>query len=148
MQTQKIILIVEDSPDDAEFLMRRLKVDGFVNPVHHVASCLEAVACVEGTGKYADRATYPVPGLIFLDLNMPGMNGFKFLEWIRSFAPYAEFVIIALSGAKDSHSIHEAYRLGTNSFLAKPIRQEDLINLAESFPNYLERAISANFSTR
>ena len=83
----------------------------------------KAILYLEGKGVYADRDTYPIPDMILLDLKMPRINGFEFLEWLRSKGPedhrIIPVVVMSSSGLKED--IDRAYRLGANSYLVKPV---------------------------
>jgi len=82
-----------------------------------------AIQYIEGNGIYADREAYPVPQVILLDLKMPRINGFEFLEWLRNTAPrqhrFIPVVVMSSSGLKED--VSRAYSLGANSYLVKPI---------------------------
>src|SRR3954466_1839678 len=79
----KAILIVEDSTDDTILLRRLIERAGIANPVHSVATAEDATAYLEGTYPFSDRRQYPLPGVIMLDLKLPGVDGLRFLEWCK-----------------------------------------------------------------
>src|SRR5688572_10273895 len=78
------ILVAEDNEDHVVLIRRAFKQARFLNPVHVVQDGAEAIAYLNGEGKYADRNEYPMPGLLLLDLKMPNKNGFEVMEWIRA----------------------------------------------------------------
>src|SRR5438132_550572 len=80
---QSIFLLVEDSEDDAYFMQRAFERAGLKNPLHIVTNGQEAIDYMAGRKHFSDRANYPLPDMIFLDLKMPGMDGFQVLTWIR-----------------------------------------------------------------
>src|SRR5688572_10935023 len=81
------ILLVEDSEDDAFFLARALKSHNRFVVIHHAKDGEEAVAYLTGDAKFSDRARFPFPDLMILDLKMPNKNGFEVLEAIQGKTP-------------------------------------------------------------
>ena len=135
----KPILIVDDGPDDAMLLERMLRAQGITNPIHIVHSAIEALAYLQGDHGYEDRSKYPLPKLILLDLRMPGMDGFEFMEWLRANERIGHFKVIVASGLDDVSSIRRAYTAGARSFLTKPYTATDVENLVKGFPNCWNR---------
>src|SRR5438477_3383302 len=78
-----VILLAEDAEDQVVLVRRAFAKAQLLNPVHVVPNGEEAIAYLQGTGKYANRDEYPLPCLLLLDLKMPRKNGFEVLEWIR-----------------------------------------------------------------
>src|SRR4051812_20668828 len=70
------ILIAEDSESDICFMLRVMQQAGVLNTIFVVRDGNEGLAYLQGAGKYADRAVYPIPGIFLLDLKMPGVDGF------------------------------------------------------------------------
>src|SRR5579864_8664401 len=77
------ILLVEDEENDATLLKMAFKRNNIPNPVQWVQDGLEAIAYLNGEGAYVDRARYPFPEVLILDLKMPRMSGLELLTWIR-----------------------------------------------------------------
>ena len=103
----------------------------------------DAVAYLKGSGPYSDRERFPQAGVIFLDIKLPGMNGFEFLEWLKDHSEFNDLLVVAVSGVDDLPSVQRAYSLGADSFLSKPCRTLDLENLMQWFPGYWERSMPA-----
>ena len=139
-QTGFPILIVEDAKDDLEWLKQQLEQAGLCNPCYAVTNAIDGLDYIDGTGKYADRVTYPVPKIILLDLRLPGMDGFQMLERLKRMPSTQQVLVVAVSGLDDLESIRRSYQLGADSFLAKPCRSLDLENLVRGFPEYWSRA--------
>src|SRR5205814_846191 len=78
-----VILIVEDRDDDILLMRKAFHKASMNNPIHVVRDGEEALAYLSGKNKYANRAEYPLPVLVLLDLKLPGMDGFEVLSWIR-----------------------------------------------------------------
>jgi CheY-like chemotaxis protein len=83
MDHKLTILIAEDNPDYAMFLEGAVRGTGRANPVHVVADGEEAISYLEGSGKYKDRNAFAFPAVLFLDLKMPGTDGFGVLRCAR-----------------------------------------------------------------
>jgi CheY-like chemotaxis protein len=130
----KPVLIVDDSADDAAMLEAMLRAQGVTNPIQTVFSAIEATAYLRGDFGYSDRVRYPLPKIILLDLKMPVMDGFEFLEWLRANEKIGQFKVIVVSGLEDVGSIKHAYTAGARSFLAKPYTTAELENLLRGFP--------------
>jgi CheY-like chemotaxis protein len=138
---EKAILLAEDSEDDEvqfRIVMKSLQV---TNPVVVVRDGDEAIAYLQGEGKFADRRTYPWPEVLFLDLRMPRMDGFAVLEWLEDRPMLRRgLLVIVLSHFGELKEIRRAYDLGANSFLPKPFTQQDWENLIRHFDGHWIRA--------
>ena len=117
--SSSLILHVEDDESDALLLDRALKRAGLGVKVYRVENGQEAIAYLDGAGKFADRATYPLPGLVLLDIKMPGLHGFEVLKWIRQAPRFAHLPVVMLSSSDEAGDIQEARRLGANCYLVK-----------------------------
>ena len=120
------ILIVDDDRDDAN-LIRRVVLG--LHPKHLVQavhSGRDLRAYLEGKGRYADREIYPHPGLMLLDLRMPGMDGFEVMEWLKRQPLHAAIPVIAISAFDQQKNIRQAYQLGARTFLSKPVHPESI----------------------
>ena len=135
-----VVLVVEDLEDDAKLLQLLLEQSGILNPVRVVLNCAEAIAYLQGAPPFSDRTQHPLPGVIFLDLKLPGMDGFGFLEWLKSHPELKSAFIVVISGFGDLPSIRRAYALGANTFLVKPCRAPDLENIIGYYPEYWKRS--------
>jgi CheY-like chemotaxis protein len=126
--TEQVILLVEDNPDDVILIKRAFAQTGLRHRLLHVPLGSEALAYLNGEPPYTDRSTYPLPDLVLLDIKMPGMNGFEVLRWIRNQWELAHLCVVMLTSSDQIRDVNEAYRLGANSFLVKPL---DFVNAAE-----------------
>jgi CheY-like chemotaxis protein len=131
----KVVLIVEDYEDDAKLLEMLLTNAGIANPVRSVFSAEQAISYLQGAPPFWDRTRYPLPTVIFLDLKLPGIDGFEFLRWLRANPQLQRSFIVVLSATGDLISVQAAYALGANSFLVKPCREADLNNLIACYPD-------------
>lgn len=137
----KIILIVEDFEDDAKLLEMLLVNAGILNHVRTALSAEEAITYLHGVPPYSNRAIHPLPSVIFVDLKLPGIDGFEFLRWLRAHPELKGAFIVVLSATGDLMSVQTAYALGANTFLIKPCRPADLENLVACYPNFWNRTM-------
>lgn len=136
MESARSILIVDDSSDDVILLKRAFQKAGVVNPLSWVRSGREAILYLKGEPPFDNRAIYPFPSVILLDLNMPDGDGFDVLTWIRNKFPNGGLLVVVLTHVEEIRKINRAYSLGANSFLTKPGDPEELQELINIFSGY------------
>jgi CheY-like chemotaxis protein len=132
-----LILIAEDSEADIFFLLRAFRAANLTNPVHAVRSGAEALEYLSGAGQYADRAQFPLPGVVFLDLKMPKPDGYDVLRWKEQQRDLPKMLWVAISNFDGVKTINDAYAAGATTFLAKPLDRMDVRNLVDAFEEYL-----------
>src|SRR6185503_15657370 len=108
---------------------------GVTNPIHTVSDGRQAIAYLQGTGKFADRAKFPFPCLVLLDLKLPYVMGLDVLKWIRKHLSAALPVVMMTASAEDA-DIANAYRLGASAFLSKPSEAAQLEDMAEAINHF------------
>src|SRR6266581_2683253 len=116
-----VILLAEDDDNHVVLLRHAFKEANFLNPLHVVRDGEETIAYLKGEGQYANRAEYPLPALLLLDLKMPRQNGFDVLTWIRREPHLAGLTVVVLTNSDGLRDVTRAYQLGANSFLVKPL---------------------------
>ena len=136
MPTDRCLLLVEDNEDDVVLMKRALREAGVTNPLFVVEDGQEAVDYLGGTGIFSDRARYPLPALIFLDLKLPLKSGHDVLAWIRGQAPLRCTTVVVLTSSDEPSDIATSYNLGANSYLVKPPTAEQLLDMAKAFKWY------------
>jgi CheY-like chemotaxis protein len=134
------ILVAEDDPNDIALLQRAFAVAA--NPICFVQDGDEAIAYLEGQGIFADRATYPMPWLLLLDLKMPRKNGFEVLKWVRAQSQLKSLRVVVLTSSDHMRDVDLAYKLGANSFLVKPVGKEEFARLVAGIRGYWIHASS------
>src|SRR5690349_19737256 len=122
-----VFLLVEDNADDVVLVKRAFAKAKVLNPLHITRRGEEAIDYLSGTGKYANRAEFPLPGLVLLDLNMPGLSGFDVLRWIRQQPGLRTLRVVVLTSSDETRDVNLAYQLGANSFLVKPVDFERFV---------------------
>lgn len=115
-----LILLVEDNPDDVELTLRAFAQEGIANPVKVAVDgriALDWLLPPDGPGL--------APSLILLDLKLPRVDGLEVLRAIRNDARTALLPVVILTTSTEERDVVESYRLGTNSFVRKPVGFED-----------------------
>jgi CheY-like chemotaxis protein len=97
----------------------------------HVADGQEAIDYLRGDADYADRARYPFPGLLLLDLKMPKVDGFDVLSWLKTRPDLETLAVVVLSSSSREDDIERARELGADDYRVKPADFEDLLALAQ-----------------
>ena len=130
------ILLVEDEENDAMLLKMAFAKNNIPNPVQWVRDGLEAVAYLNGDGIYADRALYPFPEVLLLDLKMPRMTGMELLAWIAEHPDFKIIPTIIMTSSKQELDIEKAYQLGANTYMTKPCSFDELANMVKLTHEY------------
>ena len=127
MATERPILLVEDNPDDEALTLRAFAKNGIPNPVAVARDGVEALDYLFGTGPHEGRAKALLPAVVLLDLKLPRIDGLEVLRRIRAHERTALLPVVVLTTSKEQQDILEAYRLGANSYIRKPVDFERFI---------------------
>lgn len=100
----------------------------------------EAVNYLSNEGKYTDKASNPLPFVIFLDLKLPYLDGFEVLTWIRQQPQLRPIVVVVLTGSDETRDHQKAYALGARSYLVKPPEPKDISQFINSMASYWGRS--------
>ncbi|HEX5685862.1 MAG TPA: response regulator [Ideonella sp.] len=120
-ESDKIILLVEDSPDDVTLTLRAFKRSHLMNPIEVARDGIEALDFLFGRGAHASRANAPLPTLVILDLKLPKLDGLGVLKAIRA-DPFTQFLpVVILTSSKEEQDLISGYALGANSYVRKPV---------------------------
>jgi CheY-like chemotaxis protein len=131
-----VVLLVEDRADDALLVKRAFQRAHIVASIAVASTGSEAVMYLRGRANFANRAEYPLPQLVLLDLKLPGLDGFEVLEWIRSQPSLKALRVVVLTSSENASDINRAYSLGANSFLVKPADLENFAELGRFISGY------------
>jgi CheY-like chemotaxis protein len=135
----KSLLIVDDREDDRYLLERALRKLRVRNSVLSFPDGQALTQYLEGPGTYINRHNYPCPTVLFLDLDMPRMDGMQTLQWLNKHRRMEEFFVVAVTVLRHQQTIKSAYALGARSYLSKPLQEEELRNLLEHYPALWDR---------
>jgi CheY-like chemotaxis protein len=127
------ILLAEDNEDDIIMTERALRIGKVKNPIHVVRDGEEALSYLQKTGKYVDAVT---PGIILLDLHMPKLDGFEVLSIIKKDDGLRSIPVVVLTTSDRDKDVEEAYRLGCNSYIVKPVAFESFITTIARINEY------------
>ena len=117
------ILLVEDSPADAELAMRALRKGKLANHITWVKDGAEALEFIFRTGAYAGRADRN-PKLILLDLKLPKVDGIEVLKRVKADERTRVIPVVMVTSSAEGRDVIESYKLGVNSYLVKPVEFE------------------------
>jgi len=131
----KTILQVEDDPNDVFLLQHAMTKAGVANPVQVVTDGRQAIDYLKGAGKFADRETFPFPGLMLLDLKLPYVMGLDVLRWVRD-QTETVLTVVMLTASGEEADIVAAYRLGANGFLVKPSEASKLQDMVKAIKDF------------
>jgi two-component system response regulator len=119
------ILLVEDNINDAELAIRALRKNNVANNLVHLPDGAEALDYLFGKGKYAGRNINNKPKVILLDLKMPKVGGIEVLKRIKAVEETKTIPVVVLTSSKENLDLEEAYQLGANSYIVKPVDFEN-----------------------
>lgn len=129
MLVDKMILLVEDNPDDIELTERALKRNGIINEMVEVRDGAEALDFLFCRGKYAGRDQTRMPAVILLDLKLPKIDGLEVLKQIRKHEITKLLPVVILTSSREDRDVLNGYELGANSYVRKPV---DFIQFTEA----------------
>jgi two-component system response regulator len=136
MPSNELILLVEDNPDDVELTLRALTKHRAGTEVVVARHGVEALDFLFATGAYSGRNPAILPNLVLLDLKLPKGDGFEVLRRMRADARTQLLPVVVLTLSDDERDIVEAYRLGANSYVRKPVDFDRFNDLLQQIGRY------------
>ena len=127
------ILVVEDSPEDFEATERALRRSGLRNSIQHCVDGDDALDFLFQRGTYAGAKR---PGIVLLDLNLPGTDGREVLEEIKHDSELASIPVIVLTTSHDERDIESCYQAGANSYVVKPVGLDNFMESIQRLHDY------------
>jgi len=118
---EKVILLVEDNPDDEELTLMALRANKILNEVVVARDGVEALDYLFGAGKWADRDLAQPPQVILLDLKLPKLSGLEVLQRLRADPRTALMPVVVLTSSSEEEDVLASYRIGANSYVRKPV---------------------------
>jgi CheY-like chemotaxis protein len=117
----KIIMLVEDNPDDEALTLRALRKNDIRNEVVVARDGVEALTYLLGTGAETERDTPSRPVVILLDLKLPKIDGLEVLRRLRADERTQVIPVVVLTSSKEEQDLLNSYSLGCNSYIRKPV---------------------------
>jgi CheY-like chemotaxis protein len=127
------ILLAEDDDKDIQLIESAFRNAGLSYQLQVVKDGDQAIQYLQGEGTFSDRAAHPFPVLLLLDLQMPQLNGFEVLQWLKQTSTSTRLLVVVLTGSTRQIDMEKAFQLGANSYLVKSGGYEDLVNFLKSF---------------
>jgi len=130
------ILLVEDNVDDYEATIRSFKEAHLDNPIYWCKSGKDALDYLRHEGKYAAAPPSAMPGLMLLDLNMPGIDGRKTLALVKQDQHLKKIPVVVLTTSADEKDVTQCYELGASTYIQKPVDFEGLVEAVNRIKDY------------
>jgi two-component system response regulator len=135
----KKILIVEDNPDDEALILMALKKREIANDIVITHDGQEALDYLFGQGRFKGRDTDDLPAVVFLDLQLPKLDGHEVLQRIRAASKTKLQPVVILTSSDEARDRLRSYDLGANSYVCKPVDFEEFDSAVESLGSYWTR---------
>ncbi len=132
MRSQTNILLVDDDPTHARLISRLLVKSGIESEITELNDGDQATDYLLGRGNYGDRNRHPLPQLVLLDLRMPGTDGFAVLRAVKASTVARRIPMVVLSSSCDPRDVNQAYDLGANGYVVKPMDFSEFSEAAEA----------------
>jgi CheY-like chemotaxis protein len=132
----KIILLVEDNPDDEKLMLRALKKNKISNEVVVARDGVEALEYLIGSESLAESKLNPLPQVVLLDLKLPKLDGLEVLRRIRAHERTKLLPVVILTSSIEEQDRITGYALGANSYVRKPVDFNQLIEAARQLGLY------------
>jgi CheY-like chemotaxis protein len=126
MSSLKRILLVEDSPRDAELTIDALEENRLANELVHVRDGAEALDYLYRRGAFADRPD-DLPAVVMLDLKMPKVSGMEVLEQMKNDERLRIIPVVVMTSSREEQDLHKSYRLGVNAYVVKPVKFPEFV---------------------
>jgi two-component system response regulator len=136
VEDTKVILLVEDNPDDEALTLRALNKNNIKNEVVVARDGAEALEYLFGTGKYAGRDTALMPQVVLLDLKLPKIEGLEVLRRVRADERTKLLPVVILTSSNEDQDRIAGYGLGANSYVRKPVDFSQFLDAARHLGLY------------
>jgi len=136
MSDKKIILLVEDNPDDVELTRLALSKANVLNEIVVARDGAEALDYLFGAGNYAGRNMAVMPAVTLLDLKLPKVDGVEVLRRVRADERTKVLPVVILTSSREEQDVIASYRLGANSYIRKPVDFEQFIDAVRQLGLY------------
>ncbi|MDI9245615.1 response regulator [Marinobacter sp. CHS3-4] len=130
------IVLAEDDEDDQMIVRKAFKKARFRSPLQMVSDGQELMRYLRAEGEYSDRQSFPMPGLILLDLNMPVMSGEEALAEIKADKNLKHIPVVILTTTDDQTGVNRCYELGASTFITKPVTFSGFLEVVSELQLY------------
>ena len=127
---------MEDNPNDIELTLHAFKKNKLTNRIHVVRDGAEALEFLFATGAYAGRDSADWPKVILLDIKLPKVDGLEVLRQIKKDPRTRTIPVVLLTSSREERDILESYRLGSNSYIVKPVEFDQFTNAVRELGMY------------
>ena len=125
---KKLVLLVEDNPDDVDLTLYALKKNDFKHEVFVVNDGVEALEYLFGTGTHKGRDMSVMPEIVLLDLKLPRINGIEVLQRLRDAKETKHLPVVILTSSKEERDVINCYRRGANAYVRKPVDFNEFVS--------------------
>lgn len=132
----RIILLVEDNPDDVALTLRAFKRSNISNEIVVAGDGVEALDYLFARGRYAGRDTHQQPAVVLLDLKLPRLDGLDVLRSLRANPSTALQPVVILTSSDEERDMIMSYKLGANSYVRKPVDFDEFVEAARRLGLY------------
>jgi two-component system response regulator len=132
---KKVILLVEDNPDDVDLTLRAFKKANITNEVVVARDGVEALDYLFGTGAHAAKK-HELPQVVLLDLKLPRVDGLEVLQRIRGDARTKFLPVVVLTSSREEQDLVRSYQLGVSSYVRKPVDFTQFMDAARQLGLY------------
>jgi two-component system response regulator len=132
----KVILLVEDNPDDEALTLRAFKKNNIKNNVVVAHDGAEALDYLFGTGRHAGRDVTDLPQVMLLDLKLPKVDGLEVLRRVRADERTRLLPVVILTSSREEQDLMTGYQLGCNSYVRKPVNFDEFVEAARQLGLY------------
>jgi two-component system response regulator len=136
MPKSKIILLIEDNPDDIALTLRAFKKCSRPHEIAVIQDGREALEYLFCTDNYASREKTAMPNVVLLDLKLKTMNGLEVLKRMRADARTKFIPVVILTSSKEKEDIDGCYGFGANSYVCKPVDFHEFVNAVRHLEPY------------
>ncbi|MEP7309501.1 MAG: response regulator [Acidobacteriota bacterium] len=135
MNSLRRILLVEDSPRDAELILNALEENKLANEVVHVRDGAEALDYLYRRGSFANRSGGQ-PALMLLDLKLPKVDGLEVLRQIKGDAALKMLPVVMMTSSREEQDLVRSYELGANAYVVKPMKFQDFVEAVKQVSGF------------
>ena len=134
--SRKVILLVEDNPDDVDLTLRAFRKNNISNEIVVARDGVQAIEYLSSTGMYSGNTADDLPQLVLLDLHLPKVSGLEVLRAIRADPRIRLMPVVVLTSSSEEPDIISSYQLGANSYIRKPVDFDQFLEAARQLGLY------------